>query len=95
MYKNERIITTAQGVEIKTKGGGNVLNFCANNYLGLSNNPRLIKAAKKAMDEWGFGLSSVRLLWTQDYTRTLKQNYRVSCTETQSFSSALMQTVLS
>jgi glycine C-acetyltransferase len=62
LYKNERIITTAQGVEIKTKGGGSVLNFCANNYLGLSNNPRLIEAAKKAMDEWGFGLSSVRFI---------------------------------
>jgi len=73
LYKNERIITTAQGVEIKTKGGGSVLNFCANNYLGLSNNPRLIAAAKKAMDEWGFGLSSVRFICgTQDLHKQLE-----------------------
>ena len=73
LYKNERIITTAQGVEIKTKGGGTVLNFCANNYLGLSNNPRLIKAAKNAMDEWGFGLSSVRFICgTQDLHKQLE-----------------------
>lgn len=73
LYKTERIITTAQGVEIKTKGGGSVLNFCANNYLGLSNNPRLIEAAKKAMDDWGFGLSSVRFICgTQDLHKQLE-----------------------
>ncbi len=73
LYKSERIITTAQGVEIKTKGGGSVLNFCANNYLGLSNNSRLIEAAKKAMDEWGFGLSSVRFICgTQDLHKQLE-----------------------
>ncbi|MCF6268496.1 MAG: glycine C-acetyltransferase [Melioribacteraceae bacterium] len=73
LYKNERVITTAQGVEIETKEGGAVLNFCANNYLGLSNNPRLIDAAKKAMDEWGFGLSSVRFICgTQDLHKQLE-----------------------
>ncbi len=73
LYKKERIITTPQGVEIKTKEAGNVLNFCANNYLGLSNNQRLIDAAKKAMDEWGFGLSSVRFICgTQDLHKQLE-----------------------
>jgi len=73
LYKKERIITTPQGVEIKTKEAGSVLNFCANNYLGLSNNPRLIEAAKKAMDEWGFGLSSVRFICgTQDLHKQLE-----------------------
>ncbi len=73
LYKNERVITTAQGVEIKTKEGGSVLNFCANNYLGLSNNPRLIDAAKDAMDKWGFGLSSVRFICgTQDLHKQLE-----------------------
>lgn len=73
LYKNERVITTAQGVEIRTKEGGEVLNFCANNYLGLSNNPRLINAAKKAMDKWGFGLSSVRFICgTQDLHKQLE-----------------------
>ena len=73
LYKNERVITTAQGVEIKTKTAGSVLNFCANNYLGLSNNPRLIEAAKKAMDKWGFGLSSVRFICgTQDIHKQLE-----------------------
>ncbi len=62
LYKNERQIITPQGVKIKTKEAGEVLNFCANNYLGLSNDQRLIEAGKKAMDEWGFGLSSVRFI---------------------------------
>ncbi|MBO7213429.1 MAG: glycine C-acetyltransferase, partial [Rikenellaceae bacterium] len=60
LYKNERIITSAQQAQITVKEGGEVINFCANNYLGLSNHPRLIEAAKRAMDERGFGMSSVR-----------------------------------
>jgi glycine C-acetyltransferase len=73
LYKKERIITTPQGVEIETKEAGKVLNFCANNYLGLSNHPALIEAAKKAMDEWGFGLSSVRFICgTQDIHKQLE-----------------------
>ena len=70
LYKEERIITSAQTAEIKVNDGGkekDVLNFCANNYLGLSDNPRLIDAAKKAMDTHGFGMSSVRFICgTQD-----------------------------
>ncbi len=62
LYKEERILTTPQGVEIKTSAGLDVLNFCANNYLGLSAHPRVMKAAVKGMEEWGFGLSSVRFI---------------------------------
>ncbi len=62
LYKEERIITTPQGAEIKTTGTGEVLNFCANNYLGLSSHPEVIKAAQKALDNYGFGLSSVRFI---------------------------------
>ena len=61
LYKNERIIESPQRTEI-TVGGRQVLNFCANNYLGLSDNPRLIEAAKKAMDTRGYGMSSVRFI---------------------------------
>ena len=62
LYKNERIIITPQGAAIKTEGEGDVLNFCANNYLGLADNKDLIAAAKKAMDERGYGMSSVRFI---------------------------------
>lgn len=62
LYKKERTITSAQKAEITVSGGKKVLNFCANNYLGLSDNPRLIEAAKRAMDERGFGMSSVRFI---------------------------------
>ena len=61
LYKGERIIESPQGSEILVNNK-NVLNFCANNYLGLSNNKRLIKAAQKGLDKWGFGLSSVRFI---------------------------------
>ena len=61
-YKNERIITTPQRARIDTTAAKGVLNMCANNYLGLSNNPDIIAAAKAAYDEWGFGLSSVRFI---------------------------------
>lgn len=62
LYKNERIITTPQRADIKVNAGSDVLNFCANNYLGLSDNKRLIEAAKKAMDTHGYGMSSVRFI---------------------------------
>lgn len=62
LYKTERIITTPQGTKIKTTDGKEVLNFCANNYLGLANHPEIIKAAKSALDKWGYGLSSVRFI---------------------------------
>lgn len=61
-YKDERVITTPQMARIDTTKTSGVLNMCANNYLGLSNNPELIKAAKASYDEWGFGLSSVRFI---------------------------------
>ena len=67
LYKKERIITTPQGAEIKTSDGKKVINFCANNYLGLSSHPRVIAAAKRAIDTHGFGMSSVRFICgTQD-----------------------------
>ena len=66
LYKNERLIEGPQQAAINV-GGKTVLNFCANNYLGLSNNPRLIQAAKDAMDRRGYGMSSVRFICgTQD-----------------------------
>ncbi len=73
LYKNERIIVTPQKAEIKVKSGQEVLNFCANNYLGLSNNPKLIAAAKQALDERGYGMSSVRFICgTQDLHKELE-----------------------
>jgi glycine C-acetyltransferase len=62
LYKNERIIVSPQGAEITVASGQKVLNFCANNYLGLSNNPQLIDAAKQMMDTHGYGMSSVRFI---------------------------------
>ena len=74
LYKDERVIITPQGADIKVNGGQEVLNFCANNYLGLANNPRLIAAAKKAMDERGYGMSSVRFICgTQDLHKELER----------------------
>ena len=73
LYKNERIIVTPQSAEIKVKSGQEVLNFCANNYLGLSDNERLIEAAKKALDNRGYGMSSVRFICgTQDLHKELE-----------------------
>jgi len=62
LYKNERIIVSPQGAEIALANGKKALNFCANNYLGLSNNPKLIMAAKEALDTHGYGMSSVRFI---------------------------------
>ena len=74
LYKTERVITTPQNVEIKVGGGEEVLNFCANNYLGLANNPQVIAAAHKALDEHGFGLASVRFICgTQDLHKQLEK----------------------
>jgi glycine C-acetyltransferase len=73
LFKQERTITTPQGVEIATDGGGNVLNFCANNYLGLANHPEIISAAKQALDDHGFGMASVRFICgTQDLHKELE-----------------------
>ena len=73
-YKDERIITTPQKSRIDTTAAKGVVNMCANNYLGLSDDPRLIEAAKKSYDEWGFGLSSVRFICgTQDIHKQLER----------------------
>ena len=74
LYKTERTITTPQDVEISTVEGGEVLNFCANNYLGLANNPNVISAAKQALDQYGFGMASVRFICgTQDLHKDLEK----------------------
>ena len=74
LYKQERTITTPQGAEISTEEGGEVLNFCANNYLGLSSHPKVIQAAKDAIDTHGYGLSSVRFICgTQDIHKELER----------------------
>ena len=74
LYKNERIITTSQDTVIRVSTGEEVLNFCANNYLGLSNHPAVIKAAKDTMDSHGFGMSSVRFICgTQDIHKKLEK----------------------
>lgn len=74
LFKKERVITTPQGADIKTSDGKEVINFCANNYLGLSSHPRVIKAAKEAIDTHGFGMSSVRFICgTQDIHKELEK----------------------
>ena len=74
LFKSERIIATSQDSVIKLTDGTEVLNFCANNYLGLSNHPRVVKAAKKTLDTHGFGMSSVRFICgTQDIHKELEK----------------------
>lgn len=74
LYKKERIITSPQGAEITISTGEKVLNFCANNYLGLSSHPEVVQAAKDALDTHGFGMSSVRFICgTQDIHKKLEQ----------------------
>ncbi len=74
LFKNERIITSAQAAEIKVQEGGSVINFCANNYLGLSSHPKVIEAAKAVMDSHGYGMSSVRFICgTQDIHKELEK----------------------
>ena len=74
LFKKERIITSPQGAVIKISSGEEVINFCSNNYLGLSDNPEVIQAAKDAMDSHGFGMSSVRFICgTQDIHKILEQ----------------------
>jgi glycine C-acetyltransferase len=74
LFKTERIISSSQQAEIELESGEKVLNFCANNYLGLSNHPELVKAAKNALDSHGFGMSSVRFICgTQDLHLSLEQ----------------------
>lgn len=74
LFKKERIITTPQGAKIQTSEGKEVINFCANNYLGLSSHPRVIEAAKRTIDTHGYGMSSVRFICgTQDIHKTLER----------------------
>jgi glycine C-acetyltransferase len=74
LYKRERIIITPQGADIKVSTGQEVINFCANNYLGLSSDSKVVEAAKKALDQYGFGMSSVRFICgTQDVHIELEQ----------------------
>ncbi|MGJ1194760.1 glycine C-acetyltransferase [Sphingobacterium spiritivorum] len=73
LYKEERIIVTPQGADIKVSTGAEVINFCANNYLGLSSHPKVIEAAKQAIDSHGYGMSSVRFICgTQDIHKELE-----------------------
>jgi len=73
LFKKERVITSPQGSEISIAGGKSVLNFCANNYLGLSSHPKVIEAAKKSIDSHGYGMSSVRFICgTQDIHKSLE-----------------------
>ena len=74
LYKNERIIVSPQGAEIELASGMKVLNFCANNYLGLSNSPKLIETAKEALESHGYGMSSVRFICgTTDLHKKLEE----------------------
>jgi glycine C-acetyltransferase len=74
LYKKERVITSPQGAEITVQGGKQVINFCANNYLGLSSNPKVMEAAKQAVNQHGYGLSSVRFICgTQDIHKELEK----------------------
>lgn len=74
LYKRERVIISPQGADIRVESGQEVINFCANNYLGLSSHPRVIEAAKKAIDSHGFGMSSVRFICgTQDIHKELEE----------------------
>ena len=74
LYKAERIITTPQGADIATTAGSEVINFCANNYLGLSSHPQVIAAAHRAIDTHGYGMSSVRFICgTQDIHKELER----------------------
>ncbi len=73
LYKNERVIVTPQRADIRVESGAEVINFCANNYLGLSSHPKVIEAAKRAIDTHGYGMSSVRFICgTQDIHKTLE-----------------------
>jgi len=74
LWKDERVIMTPQAADIKVKTGETVINFCANNYLGLSSHPKVIEAAHKTLDTWGYGMSSVRFICgTQDIHKQLEQ----------------------
>jgi len=74
LYKTERVIESPQGSSIRVQDGKEVLNFCANNYLGLADDPRVVEAARQALDRWGYGLASVRFICgTQDVHKQLEE----------------------
>jgi glycine C-acetyltransferase len=74
LYKSERVIASPQGAHIELEDGSDVLNFCANNYLGLADHPRLVEAAKRALDDYGYGMASVRFICgTQTVHRRLER----------------------
>ena len=74
LYKEERPLQSAQGAKVQVAGGRSVLNFCANNYLGLASHPDVVAAAHAALDRWGYGLASVRFICgTQDVHRQLEE----------------------
>jgi glycine C-acetyltransferase len=74
LYKKERVLQSPQGNMIEITGGKRVINFCANNYLGLASHPEVVKAAKKSLDDWGYGLSSVRFICgTQEIHKDLER----------------------
>jgi hypothetical protein len=77
LYKEERIILSSQDVEIMLNTGEKVINFCANNYLGLSNNPEVIQAAKGTLDSHGFGMSSVRFICGTQDIHTLTMTWKI------------------
>src|SRR5258708_21077748 len=73
LFKTERLLSTPERAHIRTADGKEVLNFCANNYLGLADHPEVIEAARKALDKWGFGLASVRFICgTQEIHKELE-----------------------
>ena len=79
LYKRERIITTPQGAEVRVSTGEDVVIMCANNYLGLSSHPDVIKGAKDALDSHGYGMSSVRFICgTQDIHKSLEEKISIS-----------------
>jgi len=74
LYKYERILSSPQGAEVTLSNGKTLINFCANNYLGLANHPNVIKAAHDALDRWGYGLASVRFICgTQEIHKSLEK----------------------
>jgi len=74
LYKSERIIMGPQSADIRVKTGEEVVNICANNYLGLSSHPKVVKAAHEGLDKWGYGMSSVRFICgTQDIHKVLEE----------------------
>ncbi|HEX3087503.1 MAG TPA: aminotransferase class I/II-fold pyridoxal phosphate-dependent enzyme, partial [Ilumatobacteraceae bacterium] len=74
LYKSELVMTSAQGAHVDVRGRGDLLNLCANNYLGLANHPEIVDAAREALDRWGYGLASVRFICgTQEVHRELEE----------------------